>query len=71
MPNELTKIDITKTKHDLICKIIGKMQMEQEANVSGKDGWNHGFIAGVTEFAEKLIDMMDDEYKEDEEEEAE
>ena len=71
MPNEITKIDIAKTKHDLICMIITKMQMEREADVNGKDGWNHGFIAGVTEFAEKLIEMMDDEYTGDEDEEAE
>lgn len=70
MPNELTKIDITKTKHDLICTIITKMQMEREADVNGKDGWNHGYIAGVSEFAEKLIDLMDEEYTEDEEDEA-
>ena len=71
MPNELTRIDIAKTKHDLICTIITKMQMEREADVNGKDGLNHGYIAGVSEFAEKLIDMMDEEYTEDEEDEAE
>lgn len=70
MPNELTRIDIAKTKHDLICTIITKMQMEREADVNGKDGWNHGYIAGVSEFAEKLIDLMDEEYTEDEEDEA-
>ena len=64
MPNELTKIDITKAKHDLICKIIGKMQMEQESNVSGKDGWNHGIIVGVNEMSEKLIEMMEEENEE-------
>ena len=70
MHNELTKIDIAKTKHDLICMIITKMQMEREAEVNGKDGWNHGYIAGVSELAEKLLDMMDEEYTEDEEDEA-
>lgn len=70
MPNEITKMDIAKTKHDLICMIITKMQMEREAEVNGKDGWNHGYIAGVSELAEKLLDMMDEEYTEDEEDEA-
>ncbi len=70
MSNELTRMDIAKTKHDLICTIITKMQMERDAEVSGKDGWNHGYIAGVSEFAEKLIDMMDDDYTEGEEDEA-
>ena len=50
--------------------IITKMQMEREAEVNGKDGWNHGYLAGVSELAEKLVDMMDEEYTEDEEDEA-
>lgn len=65
MPNELTKMDIVKTEHDLTCYIIEKMQIAQERGLDIKQDWNLGYIAGVTEMANNLIEIMEDENDEE------
>ena len=65
MPNELTKMDIVKTEHDLTCYIIEKIQIAQERGLDIKQDWNLGYIAGVTEMANNLIEIMEDENDEE------
>ena len=65
MPNELTKMDIVKTEHDLTCYIIEKIQLAQERGLDIKQDWNLGYIAGVTEMAKNLIEIMEEENDEE------
>ena len=65
MPNELTKMDIVKTEHDLTCHIIEKIQLAQERGLDIKQDWNLGYIAGVAEMAKNLIETMEEENEEE------
>ncbi len=60
MPNELTKMDIVKTEHDLTCYIIEKIQLAQERGLDVKQDWNLGYIAGVSDLARALIDCLEE-----------
>lgn len=65
MPNEIKKIDIVKTEHDLTCYIIEKIQLAQERGLDIKQDWNLGYIAGVSDMAKKLIEILEEEYEEE------
>lgn len=65
MPNEIKKIDIVKTEHDLTCYIIEKIQLAQERGLDIKQDWNLGYIAGASDMAKKLIEILEEEYEEE------
>lgn len=65
MPNEIKKIDIVKTEHDLTCYIIEKIQLAQERGLDIKQDWNLGYISGVSDMAKKLIEILEEEHEEE------
>ena len=65
MGNTINKMDIVKTEHDLTCYIIEKIQLAQVQGLDIKQDWNLGYIAGVTEMAKKLIEIMEEENEEE------
>lgn len=58
----ITKLDVVKTEHDLICRILDYFDTIQKTDNTRVDTENLvRYICGVREMAEALIDILQDE----------
>lgn len=61
MPNELTKMDIVKTEHDLISKCIDLTNHVIDNGVSVRTEYIVRYIDGIHTMAEALMDLLEEE----------
>lgn len=57
----LTKLDIVKTEHDLICKILDAMNEVSKEKCRFNMDTVIPYIDGVRSMAEALMDLLEDE----------
>ena len=57
----LTKMDIVKTEHDLICKILDSINEVQKENCNFNMDTVIPYIDGVRSMAEALMDLLEEE----------